>query len=245
VELRVEDADRITAAVRPLQERLCRAAARLSVDEVRAPSKLPGWTRGHVLTHIARNAGAHVGMLTGVLEGERVPQYPGGAEQRAADIEAGAHRPVPEIVRDLCETGEALSSVWRRMTPAAWAVPVTSLAGEIPAWRTAWSRWREVEIHWVDLDVGVVPDDWSSDFVQLAAAEQAAKLADRLPAGAAALLDATDTGRSWRVGPDGGHPMYVVEGTTAQLLGWLLGRLDDPAAVLTARNGLPDLPDWG
>ena len=241
----MEDADRITAAVTPLQDRLCRAAARLSVDEVRAPARLPGWTRGHVLTHIARNASAHAGMLAGVLEGQRVPQYPGGAEQRAADIEAGAHRPAPEIVRDVCDTAEELVAVWRRMTPDAWAARVTTLGGEIPAWRTAWSRWREVEIHWVDLDVGVIPDDWSSDFVQLAAAEEAGKLAGRLPEGAAVLLDATDTGRSWRVGPADGHPMYAVEGTSAQLLAWLLGRLDDPAAVLTARNGLPDLPDWG
>jgi maleylpyruvate isomerase len=131
------------------------------------------------------------------------------------------------------------------MTPDAWAAPVTTLGGEIPAWRTAWSRWREVEIHWVDLDVGVLPEDWSSDFVQLAAPEQVDKLGDRLPAGASALLDATDTGRSWRVGVDGGHPTYVVEGKTAHLLAWLIGRLDDPETVLTARNGLPELPAWG
>jgi hypothetical protein len=36
--------------------RLLRTASRLSDADVRAPSLLPGGSRGHVLTHLARNA---------------------------------------------------------------------------------------------------------------------------------------------------------------------------------------------
>ena len=36
--------------------RPCAAVRGLTDDAARAPSRLPGWTRGHVLTHLARNA---------------------------------------------------------------------------------------------------------------------------------------------------------------------------------------------
>ncbi|MET0910545.1 MAG: maleylpyruvate isomerase N-terminal domain-containing protein, partial [Ilumatobacteraceae bacterium] len=42
------------------------------------PSLLPGWTRGHVLTHIARNADSFVRLLEAAGRGEVVTQYAGG-----------------------------------------------------------------------------------------------------------------------------------------------------------------------
>ncbi|MEV7393377.1 maleylpyruvate isomerase N-terminal domain-containing protein, partial [Streptomyces sp. NPDC091215] len=44
--------DQINAATGHLLE----TAARFTDADVRAPSLLPGWSRGHVLTHVARNA---------------------------------------------------------------------------------------------------------------------------------------------------------------------------------------------
>lgn len=245
MQLRLEDVDRITAAVVPVQVRLCHAAARLSEPEVHAPSKLPGWTRGHVLAHLARNAEGHVGMLEGALRGEPIPQYAGGAAARAADIEATAGSSVADHVRDLRIWSDRLVDTWHRMTPETWTFEVPMLSGPKPAWRTAWSRWREVEIHWVDLGLDVRPQDWSPQFVALALPEQAESLAGRLPEGASMLLDDLDTGRSWRVGAEPGSPSYVITGSSAMLLAWLIGRLDDPAAVLDAPNGLPELPPWG
>ena len=37
---------------------------RMAGEAFRAPSALPGWTRAHVLTHLARNADAMVNLLT-------------------------------------------------------------------------------------------------------------------------------------------------------------------------------------
>ena len=54
------------------------------------PSLLPEWTRGHVLTHIARNADSFVRVLEAARRGEVVTQYEGGVAGRNADIEAGA-----------------------------------------------------------------------------------------------------------------------------------------------------------
>jgi maleylpyruvate isomerase len=244
MQLRVEDVGPITGAVIPLQHRLCGAAARLSDAEVHAPSKLPGWTRGHVLAHLARNAEGHVGMLEGALRGEPVPQYAGGAARRAADIEATAAQPAVDQARDLSVWCDRLVRTWAQMTPEAWVFEVPTLHGPKPAWRTAWSRWREVEIHWVDLGLNLRPQDWSRPFVALALPEQAELLADRLRPGASVFLDDSDTGRSWRVGPVPGSPAYHIEGSSALLLAWLIGRLDHPAAELTAPDGLPELPPW-
>ena len=44
--------DRLAAST----ERLLASAAALSDAQLREPSPLPGWSRGHVLSHIARNA---------------------------------------------------------------------------------------------------------------------------------------------------------------------------------------------
>ena len=57
-------------------------------------SRLPRWTVGHVPTHLARNADAHVRMLEGAAAGEITDQYEGGAG-RSAEIEAGAGRQPP------------------------------------------------------------------------------------------------------------------------------------------------------
>ena len=70
-------------------ERLLAALRHPPRDEAHLsqPSLLPGWTRAHVLGHLARNADALVRTLEGTRRGERVPMYAGEAE-RAADIEA-------------------------------------------------------------------------------------------------------------------------------------------------------------
>jgi maleylpyruvate isomerase len=88
---------------------LCRAAhARLMAtvadvtdEQVRSPSRLPGWTIGHVLTHLARNADGHSRRLDGALRGADVPRYPGGSAQRDSEIDAGAPRPAADIITDL------------------------------------------------------------------------------------------------------------------------------------------------
>ena len=58
---------------------------------VRAPSRLEGWTVGHVLTHLARNADSHTRMLDAAWHGEAVEQYAGGRQERAGAI-AGRRR---------------------------------------------------------------------------------------------------------------------------------------------------------
>src|ERR1041385_1496073 len=82
--------------IRAAQERLLAAIENLTDDDMRAPSMLPGWTRGHVLTHVARNADSVVRRLEGAARGEVLDQYEGGAKGRADDIAHGAPRSAPD-----------------------------------------------------------------------------------------------------------------------------------------------------
>ncbi len=64
---------------------------RLADEAFVAPSALPGWSRAHVLSHVARNADALGKLVETALTGEVVPMY-ASPEARDGDIEAGAGR---------------------------------------------------------------------------------------------------------------------------------------------------------
>jgi maleylpyruvate isomerase len=122
------------------------------------PSLLPGWSVGHVLTHIARNADSMLRMLSGL------PQYWLGAESRNADIELGAGREWAMLVDDVVTTGDAVS---RRMHEVAdWAGTVAGSTAERPKAMVPALRRREVEIHRSDLDLGYTFADMPSDYVR-------------------------------------------------------------------------------
>ncbi|MTA15332.1 MAG: maleylpyruvate isomerase, partial [Actinobacteria bacterium] len=65
--------------------RLLQRVASIDDETVRRPSLLPGWTVGHVLAHLARNADSHVRMLVAGERGEVADQYAGGAAGREAE----------------------------------------------------------------------------------------------------------------------------------------------------------------
>ena len=110
---------------------LCRAAhARLVArvehitdEQVRSPSRLPGWTVAHVLTHLARNADGHVRRLEGALRGQDVPRYPGGPVQRDGEIDGGARRSAVDIVADLDAAQRRLELVWDRSGQPGGRIP--------------------------------------------------------------------------------------------------------------------------
>ena len=63
-----------------------------------APSRLPGWSRAHVVAHLTLNAEGLAGALEGVHEGRRTPMYR-SQEARDGDIAELATHP-PDEVRD-------------------------------------------------------------------------------------------------------------------------------------------------
>jgi maleylpyruvate isomerase len=152
----------------------CRAAHRrlhlrlADVDDATSAraSRLPGWTVGHVLTHLARNADSVVRRLEAASAGELVEQYPGGGTGRAADIEAGARRPADEALADLVRADDAVDRAFAAADDDLWARTVRLGGGTTgPAGRLVFRRWREVEAHHVDLGLGYEWSDWPDELV--------------------------------------------------------------------------------
>jgi maleylpyruvate isomerase len=136
----------------------------LTDADVRAPSLLPDWSIGHVLTHVARNADSHVRMLEGAARGEVVWQY--GPDQREREIEEGAGRPAAAIVADVRAANAALEAAWAALADDVWATGLTRvLAGEVPVALQPLRRWREIEFHHADLGLGFTYDDFDATYV--------------------------------------------------------------------------------
>ena len=153
-------------AARDATERVSVAVADLTDDDARGPSRLPGWSRGHLLTHLARNADGISNMVEGAIAGVERDMYPGGAEGREADIDAGADRPARELIADFTEASAALDDAFRRMPDDAWErVGITIAYGPVKIRRVVGSRRRELLVHLVDLDLGVAPADLPDDYL--------------------------------------------------------------------------------
>ncbi len=209
--------------------------------DVTRMTALPGWTVGHVLTHLARNADGNRRMADGAGRGEVAEQYPHGAAGRAADIEAGAGRGAAELIADVRASAAALAAAWEAVPAGAWSRPVRPMSGPQPLARTIRSRNREVEIHHVDLGVGYSPPAWPAPFVTRELDRAARSLTGRLPRGTALRLHDPETG--WTVELGDGPASVGVSGPGAWLLAWVVGRPVDHGA-LHAPAGFPPLAPW-
>jgi maleylpyruvate isomerase len=218
------------ASVQDATERLLSALTELDNAGVTDQSRLPGWTRGHVLAHLARNADA----LVNVLEGR--PMYV-SAEAREADIERDAARPLDVQIADVRESAARFRKA--SAVPADWSRTV-ALRGGITdsASRLPFRRWAEVELHHVDLGIGYELEDLPQEFTE----RETAFLADRFtghPDVPPTRL--TDGTRAWRTGREEDGAGVEVTGAPADLLGWLAGRRDG-SALTVAGGALPALP---
>jgi maleylpyruvate isomerase len=223
-------------AVATSSGRVLASARGLDDDAVALPSSLPGWNRAMVLTHLARNADGAAGVLAGARRGEAVAPYPHGAAGRAADIEAGRDRSASDVLCDLQSSVEGLALSYAAMRGADWDFESEWAAGPFEVWQLLVSRWEELEVHHVDLEVAYRPEDWPTAFVGLELGRAVAGLPDRLAPGVSLRLIETDGAGDWRVGADAAETI-VVTGSGCQLLAWLLGR---PSSVASA----PDIGPW-
>lgn len=218
-------------SVREATDRLLTAVAKLDNAALAEESHLPGWTRGHILAHLARNADA----LVNVFQGR--PMYE-SATARDADIERDAGRPLEEHLTDLRDSAARFMATtepdqdWTRTVELRNGV--TDLAANVP-----FRRWVEADLHHVDLNIGYELTDLPVEFTE----REIVFLADRWsgrPEVPPVALVATD-GRSWRTG-SAGDPAVTVSGTAAGLLAWLAGRGDKGASLTTSGGPLPGLP---
>jgi maleylpyruvate isomerase len=158
-----ELSDQVDAAT----QRLLDDARTLSEADLRAPSLLPGWTRAHVIAHVARNADAMRNLLAGARAGESRPAY-ASARAREDGIEQGIRQSAADLTTDLADSAMALRAVARQLPDEAWRVPVRMLdSEEFPASWLLTRRLFEVELHHCDLGTGYGPADWPAAFAAL------------------------------------------------------------------------------
>ena len=207
---------RHVALVQDAHRRLVAAIDALSDADVRRPSLLPGWSVAHVLTHLARNGDSHVRRAEAAGRGEVVDQYEGGYASRNAEIESGSSRSASELIEDVERSARAVERAWDDVRPTDWTARSRDANGrERPLFELPSRRWQEVEVHLVDLNIGVTPRDWPAGFVMEWLPRTRERMWVDLPAG----LDRADFA------------------DPADELAWLYGRLE--------RDDLPSPPAWG
>lgn len=190
-------------------QRLLGSLDSITDTECREPSMLPNWSRGHVLTHLARNADSHAHLLVGAGAGEIADQYPGGVQARSQAIEDGSGRPAAELVGDVRASIYSLEVQWARATPTTWAGQGRTARGAIIAMSDlVFLRWREVEVHHADLGREFGWQQWSDLYVRLELETQTMLWQSRQPMGLTDL------------------PAVALQLQPKHRLAWLLGRVE-------------------
>jgi len=158
------DVSMATSAHRRLLDDLDRLLVADQLD-VGASSALPGWSVGHVITHVTNSGDGHVLIFEAAARGEVGRQYPHGLQGREADIEAGAPRPASVQVAGLRASIERLEALWAAST---WdGTGILAMGAELPLADLPFLRMREVAIHHVDLRIGLGFDDLPPPYVRL------------------------------------------------------------------------------
>ena len=220
-------------------DRLLATVDGFSDADVRAPSGLPGWTRAHVLTHVARNADAVANLAHWARTGEERPMYAGGAAGRDAAIEEGAARHIGDLRLDIDESAERLLAAFTGFSAEGLAREVEGMRGaRFVGWELPQIRLREVEIHHLDLDAGYTSADWSPAFAARTLDTVAPAFLARGDCPVSALHDTE--GGVWQVGAAG----PTLSGPTPELAAWLVGRSDGAALRPSPPGVVPTAPRW-
>lgn len=232
-------------------DRLVASATTMSDEQMREASLLPGWSRAHVLAHVARNADGLRNLLTWAQTGEETPQY-ASAQERETQIQDGAGRPASEIVADLTRSAEDFLARARELSEDAWSADVRGFRGPAhPAWFTLHRRLAEVEIHHVDLAAGYGPADWPEWFVTDMLYRVTGQLAAD-PHAPSAIITDSQTGRQFFLrqdaaapgAPDAGRASLEIAGPGRILLAWLLGRDSGGELTVEPPGPLPAIPPY-
>jgi maleylpyruvate isomerase len=199
----------------------------ISDEEWHQPSPLPGWSRAHLATHLARNA-EHLRLIAEAVDaGLPQPVAPSRAE-RLAELERGADRGGMELQIDLDTSAGALQQAIERITH--WDAVVRLRGRDWPLAAVPLARLHEVCVHHIDLDC-----EFGPDAIDPAAAAWLLRWVLDLLADAdlpALRIEADSLVAELGTGPD----VRTVTGSDARLWAWLSGRL--PASGVAGADGL-------
>lgn len=222
--------------------------ASLGDADVRAPSRLPGWSRGHVMAHVAGVADAMARQLQYASRGETIELYDGGSDGRNRAIEEGSVRSADLLRQELDAALERALSAFHDLQEADWRTPISYRGGVVRDGGLA--LWRELVIHRSDLGTGSEADSWSPQFCE----HLFGFLSARVPAGVRVRLQPFGMpSRLLGTGPEG--PASSASGSTVSVNGmatdiaaWLAGRTPNLGSLRAeaAADGvdLPKLLPW-
>jgi len=205
-----------------------------ALDDAAAPSLCEGWTRGHVLTHVARNADGLAALVRAAVDGTGETMY-ASPQARDDDIEAGAHRPLTDLVADVDTSAAALADELPRLGPehAEQRLERTPGLFVVKAKNIAFMRLRELVFHHVDLLAGFAFVDVEPEVQRVLLDEEVRRLRASDPPPDLTLR--TPARDEWSVGAG----TASVSGDRGALLGWLGRGLTDGVTA----DRLPRLPD--
>jgi maleylpyruvate isomerase len=139
----------------------------LSDDDLRRPSLLSDWTRGHVLAHVAQTGDALARLLFSARTGADAPAYT-SQEARDDAISEWAERDASALSAEVTRSAQHFDAEVSAMPFHAWTSEVSVLGGApFPAAQVLVRRLCEVVLHHTDLGLGYEPDDWPAPFVSL------------------------------------------------------------------------------
>lgn len=211
----------------------------LTDEQLSGPSLLPGWSRAHVVAHLALNAEALAATLEGVATDRSVPMYP-SQEARDADIEELAAGSPDDLRSRLVDATDRFAEAVAALPDERAGTRIERVPGG-PTFRAgtvALMRWREVEIHHADLDAGYSRADWTDEF--------AVALLDSMahrPWLRPGRLEATDLGREWEYGDPAGDDVPTITGHARDLGWWATGR-GAGEGLTTDHDTLPEVQGW-
>ncbi|MDO5285370.1 MAG: maleylpyruvate isomerase family mycothiol-dependent enzyme [Actinomycetia bacterium] len=216
--------DTALAAVRRCKmastQRLLGDTITISAADWTQPTILPGWTRAHLATHLARNADALRQAVQRVVAGEPFQLDP---DDDLRELEAGSRRSPLDLQIDLDTTAGQLTETFSALSQEQWRLPAGDrlTIADLPL-----ARLNEVVLHHIDLDCGFSFVDLDPRLARWLLAWNVRRRSD-LAAGPRITIQSS-SGYQAVVGAYGGS--VPVSGSDANLLGWITGRLS-PSAV--------------
>jgi maleylpyruvate isomerase len=169
------------------------SAGALTDAACRAPSLLAGWSRGHLLSHIARNAESHVRMFQAATRGGVSEQYPGGKPTRNREIDEGSTKSAEQLVVDVRTSIYLLEAAWAAATETTWlghGIKSHGDGSQVAIHELVLLRWCETEVHHADLDLGFTWRDLAPLFVRYDLDRRLMAWRARKPMGLTVLPDA-------------------------------------------------------
>lgn len=219
--------------------RLIRNVDALPDEDLAGPSLLPGWSRAHVVAHLALNGEGLARVLQGVVRDRGATMYD-SPQARDEDIEALSSASAAELRDRLMAATTVFDEAVSLVDDDKWAGEFERTPGGqvLPSSAIPLMRWREVEIHHADLACGYTAADWPEPFV-------------------VALLGSmrhrdwptpfrvvpVDLPGEWFYGASPADALRTVSGPAADLAWWLTGR-PAPDTLMTDQDDLPEVPPW-